>query len=174
MLTSLSPGSALRIRYNAGMDWGRLIERKLKEARDAGAFDALSRKGQIDLDDDAHVPEEDRLAMRLLKSNNMVPAWIEDDKALREKLFAARANVTRAHARQLMQLSKAQTAGERMDIEDEWKCAWDRFARSVEEINKDIFDFNLRAPATSVQRLPLRLSEEMARLKRGAGEGLSG
>lgn len=164
----------MRIQYNAGMDWGRLIERKLQEARDAGAFDVLSRKGQIDLDDDTHVPEEDRLAMRLLKNNNLAPAWIEDDKALREKLFAARANIARAHARRLTRLSKAQTASERIDIEDEWKCAWDRFTRNIEEINKDIFDFNLRAPATSVQRLPLRLSEEMARLKRGAGEGLSG
>lgn len=150
------------------MDWGKLIERKLQEARDAGAFDALSRKGQLDLDDDAHVPEEDRLAMRLLKNNNMAPAWIEDDKALREKLFAARESVTRAYARRLTLLQKAGTAGERMAIEDEWKLAKDRFARSVEEMNKDIFNFNLRAPSLVVQRLPLRLSEEMEKLERAA------
>jgi hypothetical protein len=154
------------------MDWGKLIERKLQEARDAGAFDALSRKGQLDLDDDAHVPEEDRLAMRLLKNNNMAPAWIEDDKALREKLFAARESVTRAYARRLTLLQKAETAGERMAIEDEWKLAKDRFARSVEEMNKDIFNFNLRAPSLVVQRLPLRLSEEMEKLER-AGDGFT-
>jgi len=44
------------------MDLARLIEQKLQEAHEAGAFDALSRKGQLDLDDVAHVPEEDRMA----------------------------------------------------------------------------------------------------------------
>lgn len=148
------------------MDWGKLIERKLQEARDAGAFDALSRKGPLDLDDDAHVPEEDRLAMRLLKNNNMAPAWIEDDKALREKLFVARESITRAYARRLTLLQHAETAGERMAIDDAWKLATERFARSVEEINKDIFNFNLRAPSLAVQRMPLRLSEEMEKLER--------
>lgn len=150
------------------MDWGKLIERKLQEAREAGAFDALSHKGKLDLDEDAHVPEEDRLAMRLLKNNNMAPAWIEEDKGLREKLFAAREGVSRAYARRLTLLAKAETAGERMAIEDEWKLAQDRFARSVDEINRDIFNFNLRAPSLAVQRLPLRLSEEMEKLERSA------
>lgn len=157
-----------RDQYNADMDWGKLIERKLQEARDAGAFDALSRKGPLDLDDDAHVPEEDRLAMRLLKNNNMAPAWIEDDKDLREKLFTAREGISRAYARRLTLLAKAETAGDRMTIEDEWALAKARFARSVEEINRDIFHFNLRAPSLVVQRLPLRLSEEMERLERAA------
>ena len=150
------------------MDWGKLIERKLQEAREAGVFDALSRKGQLDLDDDVHVPEEDRLAMRLLKNNNMAPAWIEEDKSVREKLDGARERVTRAYARRLTRLAQAETAGERMAIEDEWKLARDRFARSVDEINKDIFNFNLRAPSLAVQRMPLRLSEELEKLERAA------
>jgi hypothetical protein len=156
-----------------GMDWGRLIERKLQEAREAGVFDRLSRNGELDLDDDAHVPEEDRMAMRLLKNNNMAPAWIEEDKGVREKLFAARESVTRAYARRLTMLANAETAGERMAIEDEWKLARDRFARSVDEINKDIFNFNLRAPSLAVQRMPLRLSEEMDKLERAASRGFS-
>ncbi len=111
------------------MDWGRLIERKLQEAREAGAFDASSRKGQLDLDDDDHVPEEDRLAMRLLKNNNMAPAWIEEDKGVREKLYSARESIGRAYARRLTLLARAESAGERMAIEDEWKLAKDRFSR---------------------------------------------
>jgi hypothetical protein len=155
------------------MDWGKLIERKLQEAHEAGVFDALSRKGQLDLDDDAHVPEEDRLAMRLLKNNNMAPAWIEEDKGVREKLYAARESISRAYARRLTLLAQAGSAGERMAIEDEWKLAQTRFARSVDEINKDIFNFNLRAPSLAVQRLPLRLSEEMEKLERAASRGPS-
>jgi hypothetical protein len=153
------------------MDWGKMIERKLQEAREAGAFDALSRKGQLDLDDDAHVPEEDRLAMRLLKNNNMAPAWIEEDKGVREKLYAARESITRAYARKLTMLAKAETAGERMAIDDEWLLAKSRFAQSVDEINKDIFNFNLRAPSLVVHRMPIRLSEEMEKLERAAKKG---
>lgn len=76
--------------------------------------------------------------------------------------------VTRAYARRLTRLAQAETAGERMAIEDEWKLARDRFARSVDEINKDIFNFNLRAPSLAVQRMPLRLSEELEKLERAA------
>lgn len=152
------------------MNLGRLIEKKLQEAREAGKFDHLPQKGALDLSDDAGVPEDQRLAMHLLKSNGFLPDWIEDDKALREKLSAARENLYRAFVwrqRQLTQ-AQAQSVEKRAQIERRWNEARTKFEVNVAAINKDIFNFNLRAPSIAVHRLPLRLKEEYERLERKA------
>jgi predicted nucleic acid-binding Zn-ribbon protein len=152
------------------MDLGRLIERKLQEARDSGAFDALTRKGALNLDEEAEtgVPEDDRLAFKILKNNDMAPAWIEDDKVLREKLNKARTHIQHAHKRWQVDLARATTAGERLRVGDAWQNAKDKFEKAVEEINRDIFNFNLNAPSLTVHRMPLRVSEEYERLARQA------
>lgn len=157
------PQSALTI---SNMNFGRLVEHKLQEAREQGKFDHLPRKGRLDLSEEDAVPEDERLAVHLLKSNDVLPAWIEDDKMLREKLTNARGALYHAYVRRSRRLAQAAHAGERDRIEREWQQARMKFERDVEEINRDIFHFNLRAPSPSVYRLPLRLHEEYARLER--------
>ncbi len=152
------------------MNLGRLIEQKLKEAREAGQFDNLPRKGRLDLSEDDGAPEDERLAMHLLKANDFLPAWIEEDKALRERLAAARGALYRAYAWRRLRLARAAHASERSRIEREWERARAKFEREVEEINRDIFHFNLRAPSSAVHRLPLRLREEYDRLERMAND----
>lgn len=148
------------------MDLSRLIEQKLREACEAGKFDNLPRRGRLDLSEDDLVPEDERLAMRLLKSNDFLPAWIEEDKALREKLANARGALYRAYAWRHRRLARVMQPDERDRIEREWARARAKFEHDVEEINRDIFHFNLRAPLSVVHRLPLRLREEYARLER--------
>ena len=156
--------------YNADMNLGRLIERKLQEAREAGAFDHLPRKGRLDLGDDTGVPEDERLAMHMLKSNDLLPAWIEEDKALRAKLVEARGALYRAYVWRRRRLAQTSHPEDRKRIEQEWGQARRLFEQNIAEINRDIFHFNLRAPSTAVHRLPLRLQEEYERLERMAAE----
>ncbi len=148
------------------MNLGQLIEQKLKEARESGVFDNLPRKGRLDLGENEGIPEDERLAMHLLKTNGFLPAWIEEDKALRAKLLEARRALYRAYAWRRRRLSQADSAGERNRIEQEWRRACARFEQAVADINRDIFHFNLRAPSTAVQRLPLRVREEYERLEK--------
>jgi hypothetical protein len=152
------------------MNLGRLVEQKLQEAREAGAFDHLPRRGRLDLGDDAGIPEEERLAMHLLKSNDLLPAWIEEDKALRSRLVEARAALYRAYAWRCRRLAQTSHPEDRRRIEQEWSQARKQFEQDVAEINRDIFHFNLRAPSMAVHRLPLRLQEEYERLERLAAE----
>jgi len=52
----------------------RLAEERIKKAQDEGAFDDLPGRGQpLRLDDDAHVPEDLRLAWRVLKNADCLP-----------------------------------------------------------------------------------------------------
>ena len=55
-----------------------IAEAKIAEAARAGAFDNLPGSGRpLDLDDDRLVPEESRLAYRILRNAGFVPAEIE-------------------------------------------------------------------------------------------------
>lgn len=149
------------------MNWSRLVEHLIAEARERGAFNNLPRRGALAFEEESFVPEDERLAVHVLKSNDALPAWIEEDKALRDKILSARQALARAYRWRQQSLSWAQTAEARSAVEAEWSRARVRFERAVAEINRDIFEFNLRAPSPLVQRLPLRLSEEYARLERG-------
>jgi hypothetical protein len=106
--------------------------------------------------------------MHILKSNDALPAWIEEDKALREKVATARSALRRAYLWRQQRLAASDDPAERQRVEQAWLQARARFEQAVNEINRDIFHFNLRAPSLTVQRLPLRLQEEYARLMESA------
>lgn len=56
-----------------------LIDQRIAEAQRNGEFDNLPGAGQpLDLDDDPHVPEEDRAAYRLLKNSGFMPTELAE------------------------------------------------------------------------------------------------
>ena len=62
-----------------------LIERRIREAQQRGEFDDLPGSGApLDLDDDRLVPEELRVAYRILKNGGYVPPEVEALRDLRQ------------------------------------------------------------------------------------------
>src|SRR3954464_11151576 len=58
--------------------FGLLAERKIEEALARGDFDDLPGAGRpLDLDDDPLVPEDVRMAYRILKNSGFVPPEVE-------------------------------------------------------------------------------------------------
>jgi hypothetical protein len=56
----------------------RIAERRIQEAIERGEFDNLPGAGKpLDLDDDANVPVELRVAYRILKNSGFVPPEVE-------------------------------------------------------------------------------------------------
>ncbi len=141
-----------------------IFERKLQEARERGDLSDTTRGTAFDFDPADGVPEEERMAMLLLKQAGYAPSWIEDDKGLRGKLEETRKYLSRAFSRYHRRMRQAEEAAQRMAAEDEWKFARTHFEGMVAEFNREIFLFNLRAPSLAVQRLPMRASEEYAAL----------
>ena len=75
--------------------WDAIVEAKIAEAQSAGAFDDLPGAGKpLNLDDDRLVPEDVRMAYRILKNAGFVPAEIEERKEAADlrKLIAATVN----------------------------------------------------------------------------------
>jgi hypothetical protein len=62
-----------------------IIERKIKEAQERGEFDNLPGKGEpLNLEDDSGVPEDLRLAYKILKNADCLPPEIELKKEIRQ------------------------------------------------------------------------------------------
>ena len=77
----------------------QLAEQKIAEAMERGEFDDLPGMGKpLDLDDDAHIPEELRVACRILKNAGFVPPEVEtlNEVAELERLIA-RQDLDAAH-----------------------------------------------------------------------------
>jgi len=61
----------------------KIVEQRIKEAMEKGEFDNLPGKGgPIPLEDDSHVPEDLRLAYKLLKNADCLPPELLDKKEI--------------------------------------------------------------------------------------------
>ena len=60
-----------------------LAEERIREAQDRGEFDNLPGQGRpLQLEDDSHVPEELRMAYKLLRNGGYLPPEIEERKEI--------------------------------------------------------------------------------------------
>lgn len=68
-----------------GRTYMGIVEQKIAEAEAQGLFRNLPGTGKpLHLDDDSLVPEEDRVAFRILKNAGYAPPWIELQKRIFE------------------------------------------------------------------------------------------
>ena len=88
--------------------WDAIVEAKIAEAQQAGAFDDLPGAGKpLDLDDDRLVPEDVRVAYRILRNAGCVPAELLERKEAADlrKLVASIAAEDPARRRALAKLA---------------------------------------------------------------------
>ncbi|MEW5989925.1 MAG: DUF1992 domain-containing protein [Chloroflexota bacterium] len=127
-----------------------LIDRQIREAQEAGAFDNLPHQGEpLPLVDDSAAGEW-ALAYRVLKNANFAPAWIEADKEVRA-LLARRETI-------LERAPRASAMGRARDRTE--------LIRIVADANAAILRLNLEAPTPRQHRRPLDPEAELAALDR--------
>jgi hypothetical protein len=106
----------------------------------------------------------------MLKKNGFRPEWLEDDVAVREQLAQARQALARSRDWRAAELEALAGRGDapalerRHQVEQAWQRAQARFRTRLAEINKLIFNLNLKVPSPRLQRLKLDVDDELARL----------
>lgn len=69
-----------------------LIDEIIRSAMERGEFKQLPGQGApLKLEDEQHVPEEMRMAHRIMKDNNIVPDWIVSSKEIEAEYTRLRA-----------------------------------------------------------------------------------
>jgi hypothetical protein len=133
-----------------------LIDRQIREAREAGAFDDLPFRGErIPLEDDSAAGDW-ALAHHILKNAHMVPPWIATDREVRDLL--ARRDAILARAPHSSALGRERDRRELRTV--------------VEAANRAIAILNNEAPTDRQHRRRLDPDAELAALARAhEGEG---
>lgn len=130
--------------------WRSIVEQRIQDGMERGLFDNLSGAGKpLNLEEDALVPEDMRMAFRLLRSNGLAPLWVELNKEIRddiERLARFRANVRErvAHTNAI-----------------QWQHRRNEYIRRVEDINAKIVNYNILAPSVHVHFDALIMADEL-------------
>jgi len=128
----------------------KLIDRQIREAQEAGAFDDLPFQGEpLPLVDDSAAGDW-ALAYRMLKGSNFAPPWIETDKEIRALLAERDAILERAGRASVIARSR-----DRNDLR-----------RIVEDANRAITRLNHEAPTYRQHRRLLDVEAELEALAR--------
>jgi DnaJ family protein C protein 28 len=153
------------------MNFDRFIEEQLRKAREEGKFDNLRGHGQpLRTDENPFEDPAWQMANDMLKKNGFRPDWLEDDVAIRGQVDQARQALVRSRdwrARELQALGERRDAAaieQRLIVAHEWRQAQERFRSKLAEVNKAIFNLNLKVPAASLQRLKFDIDRELEKL----------
>lgn len=92
----------------------QIAERRIREAMEDGSLENLPGAGQpLQLDDDAHVPRELRVAYRILKNSGFLPPEVEIRRQIADAeglLRAARCETDRSLAARRLELLRMRLA----------------------------------------------------------------
>jgi hypothetical protein len=144
-------------------DWRDLIEDLIEDGRRRGVFDDLAGSGKpLDLSTNVHEGAM-ALANKLLKDNDLRPAWLSHRLAVQEKIDRLRADVAQTWARYEPSFREAPGETHRGALTIGWDDACNRWEEEIAALNRRIADFNLRRPAGSPEIYTLRLPDELAR-----------
>jgi hypothetical protein len=152
--------------------WDQIIRQMMDKAQSEGAFNEAEFHGKpLDLSENPFVPEDQRMAYKIMKDNDVVPEWIGDNREIREAINAARRELERSHARFQDTLRKL---ANRVDVDaiyarhaahGNWDIARERFRQEGARINKLIETYNFRVPISQLQRLYFNVERELGRFE---------
>lgn len=157
-----SPLSQAERRSRMRLEWQNLIEELIAEARDGGAFDNLPGQGKpLNLRQNLFAPERD-LAHKLLKENELVPAWIMERNELLAAIKQFRAVLQRGWTRHEREFAQLPALRDQVSLRWYDLCqAWDA---ELVKLNKRIVTYNLKRPGEQLELYQLALDDELRRI----------
>jgi DnaJ family protein C protein 28 len=145
---------------------------RIEEAIERGDFDNLPGKGKpLDLRENPNEPVEMRMANRLLKNNELAPAWIMDRKALIFESDLLRHELERQWRWHTEEIAHLSTVEERVELAAEWTLLIRAWEEQIADLNRRILNLNLTLPIWRMELMRLNLDRELKRI--GARRQLS-
>jgi DnaJ family protein C protein 28 len=135
------------------------IEEQIRRAMEEGQFDNLPGKGKpLHLEDNPFEDPEWRLAHHVLRSSGFTLPWIEARRELEAAILEARTALRRSWAWRQAALARSQPV---QLVDAEWERAVEVFRRQVNEINRNILTYNLKAPSERLHLSKINVEGEI-------------
>jgi hypothetical protein len=144
-------------------DLRNLVDDLIEDGRQRGIFDNLKGQGKpLELERNAYEGSME-LANRLLKDNQLRPAWISQRIVVLEKIEALREAISRAWGRYEPAFQFAQGEGQRSGLAIGWDDECRRWEEEISKLNRLIEDYNLKRPSDRLEIFKVRLADELQR-----------
>jgi hypothetical protein len=127
------------------------IEKAIKDA------DKLPNAGKpLQLNRDENVPDENRMAYKILAENELAPEWIMQGKALERKEEKFRKALARAHA--------DHASGRFANADTVWQSELRKLQQKIDKHNEEVLTYNLKVPRGVNHRRSFKLERELKKL----------
>lgn len=140
--------------------WESFIDEQVKRVIGDGDTHHLPGAGApLHLDDDnVNLSDELRIAYKIMKDNDVAPAWI----MLGQELIADLELIDRRLGAYVKSYRGRMADAQRVasyilmrEADERWETACDRIRKDVEAYNKKVLDYNISVPPQVQQRKPL-------------------
>lgn len=135
--------------------WETLVEERIRAVIGDGDMSWHPGAGQPLQFDDDHMPEDHRIAYKIMKDNNAVPVWMDLGARLRdkqEKLIRRIYQYARDYVRRKQDAIAKGSFVLDQHAEDRWHDALKSWYHDVKRYNQELLDFNLQVPSQIGQR----------------------
>jgi len=145
-------------------EWRDLIEDLIEDGRQRGVFDELAGEGKpLELDSNLFEGSS-ALANKLLKENDLRPAWLSSRVIVMEQIDALRGDIRRTWDRYRLAFGHAQGEGQRSGLTIGWDDHCRRWETEIAKLNKQIENYNLKRRVSQMELFKLRLADELKRI----------
>lgn len=139
--------------------WQSHVDKEIEKAIGDGKSEHLPGAGKpLNLGNDPHVPDDMKLAYKIMKENDIAPEWIMMGKTLERKEADLHNRVKKAvdaYRRGQVDAKRAPAnmqAEYLQNVEKVWQAAQKTLAVLVDAYNNEILTYNLKVPPAVGQR----------------------
>ncbi len=149
--------------------WQSEIDRELEKLMNQEDIKSLPGTGKpLNLNDEAYVPDDMRMAYRILAQNDMAPDWIMMAKDIEQSMSRLRgsiANHLRVYRDAVTQAQKMGSSAHLQNAEGVWNNAKKSLQAQVKQHNDMVLSFNLKAPKGIAHHAIFDLDKEIEKQK---------
>lgn len=160
-----TPEELLNHRLRMRFDWNNLVEDLIEDGKNQGIFNDLPGKGKpLKIESNLYAPDK-VLANKLLKDNDLRPAWIMNRNRILEQKEQLRADIQKTWTQHRQAHRFAQGDAQIQALVISWDDACRAWEAEIKKLNKQIDDFNLKRPVNNLELFKLRFDEELKRVE---------
>jgi DnaJ homolog subfamily C member 28 len=148
------------------------VEHAIRQAMKDGLFDNLPGEGKplnLGGDHDPNTPEDQRMAYKIMKDNDIAPDWMMLRAFLDEQQVRIRRELARglkAYQNTLHEADRHGDIGKRSRANRTWERLLRMFEDAIHQYNNQVMLYNLKVPPGMPHLSTMSLSSELANIKK--------
>lgn len=139
--------------------WEAIVDERIRKLIGDGNMSWHPKAGQpLELEDDEHVPEDQRLANKIMKDNDAIPPWMALGFTLRDKHSKITKRIKQYARDYVARREYAIKAGSfilHREADERWHKATRQLSTDIASYNAELLNYNLQVPQGVGQMVPI-------------------